>query len=40
MIELRERFADFDQVALCIWFRGDVALAQPGAFTAVTGVRP
>jgi HK97 family phage major capsid protein len=37
MITLVERYAAFGQVALLIWYRGDIALAQPAAFRAVTG---
>ena len=32
-----ERRRRFGQLALGVWFRGDFALAQPGAFTVVTG---
>lgn len=36
---LRERFADNGQWAFLAWFRGDVQVAQPAAFTIDTGVR-
>ena len=36
---LRERYADTGQVGFLTWWRGDVAVARPKAFTVVTGVR-
>lgn len=39
-IQLNERYADNGQIGLIIWYRGDVAVAQPSAFAVTTGVRP
>ena len=36
---LRERWADSAQLGFLAWWRGDVAVARPGAFTVVTGIR-
>lgn len=36
---LDQRYAENGQVAFLIWFRGDIALAQPGAFAVATGAR-
>jgi HK97 family phage major capsid protein len=40
MFTLSERYAENGQVAFLVWWRGDIALAQPGAFAVATGVRP
>lgn len=40
LFQLVERYADVGQIAFLIWFRGDIAAAQPGAFTVTTGVKP
>lgn len=39
-IELDQRYMDTGQIGVVIWYRGDVAVAQPGAFAVTTGVRP
>jgi HK97 family phage major capsid protein len=40
IIPLRERYADNGQVGFLLWFRGDVAVARPGAFQVVEGIIP
>jgi HK97 family phage major capsid protein len=40
MLQLVERYADFGQIAMLVWMRADIAVAQPGAFAVVGGVRP
>lgn len=37
---LKERSADVGAFELLAWWRGDVAVARPGAFDVITGVRP
>lgn len=36
---LQERFADTGELGFLTWWRGDIAVARPKAFTVVTGVR-
>ena len=40
IMPLTERYADSASIGFLAWWRGDVAVARPGAFNVLTGARP